>query len=170
MSNWKHTIVGVDWASLKLHEREQVFQRVLIDHGVKGDLEQPPYAILWEDPNCPDASCKVTTPSPVWWAMALHGDILPPVEAYWALREDEAQPGFTHHTRGYLLHQPGVPAMTPEEAMEYLVMKELPPHVWRDYQGNRTILRIVPREMIPTNRAFRNAWEMSDVTRYEEAA
>ena len=57
--------------------------------------------------------------------------------------------------------------LTEEEAMEYLVKKDLPPRVWRDYRGNRTILKIVPRALIPTDRSNRNAWRLDQV---QEAA
>lgn len=160
MSNWKHEITGVDWSQHKLFDREQIFQHVVKEHG--DTFEQPPYAVLWEDPDDMDAPAKVTTPSPVWWAMALHGGILPPVEVYWALAHDEAQPDFVQHTRGYLLHEtPPMRALTEEEAMQYLIMKDLPPSVWRDYKGNRTIMKIVPRELVPTDRSYRNAWRVA---------
>ena len=170
MSNWKHKIEGVDWTSLKLYEREHVFQKIAKEHG--GGFEQPPFAVLWEDPDDIEAPVKITTPAPAWWAMALHGGILPPVEVYWALKHDEEQPGFTRHTRGKLLHEtPPMRAMTEEEAMHYLIMKDVPPRVWRDYEGNRTILRIVPRELIPTDRSYRNAWRIAqDAPIKEEAA
>ena len=51
-------------------------------------------------------------------------------------------------------------AMTEEEAMEYLVMKDLPTSVWRDYKGNRKVMRIVPRALVPSDRLFRNAWRI----------
>jgi hypothetical protein len=40
-------------------------------------------------------------------------------------------------------------------------MKDIPPQIWRDYKGNRCILKIVPVEMIPTDRSFRNAWKIN---------
>jgi len=146
----------IDYPQYKLHERELIFK------DQHKDLPEPSYAIMWEDPADPDAPMKVTKPSPTWLAMAMHGDILPPVEVYHALAEDEAQPGFKRHTRGHLLHdtQP-VPAMTEQEAMEYLVKKDIPARVWRDYKGNRQILKIVPVHMIPTNREFRNSWKIN---------
>jgi len=169
MSHWKHKIEGVDWQSMKLWEREQVFQNIA---NANGGFEQGQYAIVWEDPNEPDEPLKITVPSPAWLAMAMHGGILPPVEMYWELAKDEAQPGFKRHTRGYLLHDsPTMPALTEEQAMEYLVMKDIPQHVWRDYRGNRTILRIVPRDLIPTDRSYRNAWRIAqDAPLIEEAA
>jgi len=147
-----------DYSKYKLADRELIFLHL------HKDLPQPNYAILWEDPDDLDAPDKITVPSPAWLAMAMHGGILPPVEVYWALAEDEAKPGFQRHTRGYLLHDtPPVGPMTEEEAMEYLVMKDIPPRVWRDYRGNRTILKIVRRDQIPTDRSNRNAWRMEMV-------
>ena len=46
---------------------------------------------------------RYLVPDPNWMACALQGGILPPVEVYWELAKDEAQPDFKKHTRGYLL-------------------------------------------------------------------
>ena len=62
------------------------------------------YCVVWEDPETPDEPAKITHPDPNWMACALQGGILPPVEAYWELKKDEAKPDFVKHTRGYLLH------------------------------------------------------------------
>ena len=90
-------------------------------HWAKEKLEpiQSDYRVVWEDPNEPDEPAKVTIPDPNWMACALQGGILPPVEVYWELKKDEAQPDFKKHTRGYLLHntQP-VDKMNEEEAIE----------------------------------------------------
>ncbi len=47
-----------------------------------------------------------------------------------------------------------------EEAMELLAAKDLPDSV-KEYAGNRRIMAIVPLSAIPTDRTFRNAWEMA---------
>tara|TARA_R110000803_G_scaffold38628_1_gene83559 strand:- start:321 stop:626 length:306 start_codon:yes stop_codon:yes gene_type:complete len=95
-------------------------------------------------------------------ACALQGGILPPVWVYHELDKDEAQPDFVKHTRGYLLHETDpVPAMTEEGAIEYLIMKDVPPSVWRDYRGNRTILKIVPSRLVSVDRSYRNAWRIT---------
>ena len=148
-----------DYSTMPLWARELDF---IPKAKAKGPLPDPQFAILWEDPDAPDNPACVTIPSSEWLAMAMHGGILPPVEVYWALAEDEAQPDFKQHTRGHLLHetQP-VQAMTEEEAMEYLVKMVLPTRVWKTYTGNRTILKIVPRSLIPADRAYRNAWNIN---------
>ncbi len=107
---------------------------------------KPSYVILWDDPNDLDAPTKVTIAAPVWLGMAMRGGILPPVEVYHALADDENEPGFVDHERGYLLHEtPPIAAMSEEQAMLYLIQKDIPPRVWRDYSGNREIIRVVPR-------------------------
>lgn len=154
-----------DYSKMPLWMREIVYKEN------NPDLPEPQYAILWEDPLFPDEPARVTTPSPEWLALAMHGGILPPVEVYHELAADEAQPGFKRHTRGYLLHDtPPVSAMTEEEAMEYLTMKDIPPRVWRDYRGNRVIMKIVPRSSLPTERTFRNSWQVSQPDEALEAA
>lgn len=155
-------ITGVTFGDHPLWAREQIMLATFHQHGVA--LPEPRYAVVWEDPDDVDAPAKVTVPSPAWLAMALHGDILPPVEVYHALADDEAQPGFRRHTRGHLLHDtPPVAAMTEEEAMEYLIQKDLPRRVWCGYKGNRETLKVVPRGLIPTDRTHRNAWRITQI-------
>ena len=89
----------------------------------KENLEgkQSDYRIVWEDPDKPEECAKITVPDPNWMACALQGGILPPVEVYWALQEDEAKPGFKKHTRGYLLHNTKpIDKMTEEEDVVYM--------------------------------------------------
>jgi hypothetical protein len=97
-------------------------------------------------------------------ACALQGGILPPVEVYWELAKDEAEEGFTKHTRGYLLHDtPPVGPMTEEQAIEYLIMKDVPQSVWQTWdEGNRPKMVICKKEQLPATREWRNAWRISD--------
>jgi hypothetical protein len=120
------------------------------------------YCIVWEDPDNLDEPAKITHPDPNWMACALNGGILPPVWVYWELKKDEAKPDFVKHTRGYLLHNTEpVKAMTEEEAIEYLIQKDIPETVWRDYeQANRKRLLIVKKEQLPQHRTWRNAWKI----------
>ena len=116
---------------------------------------QSKYRVLFEDPREPDAPAKVLVPDPNWMAAALAGDILPPIDTY---QRDRLVPDGEPKEHPYA--EP-IGAMTEEEAIEYLVMKDIDPAVWRDYQGNRTILKIVPVEMIPSDRSHRNAWRIA---------
>ena len=139
-----------------------LFERLLL---AKDQLEpvQSEYRIVYEDPNEPDGTAaSILCPDPNWMACALHGGILPPVWVYWELAKDESQPGFTSHTRGYLLHETvPVDAMTEEEAIEYLVLKDIPRAVWDDKTANRQRFKICKIEDLPTTREFRNAWKLS---------
>jgi len=118
------------------------------------DPVQSKYRVLFEDPDTPDEPAKVLVPDPNWMACALEGDILPPIETY---QRDRSVPDGQPKEHPYA--EP-IGAMTEEEAIEYLVQKDIDPSVWRDYKGNRTILKIVPVEMIPSDRSFRNAWRI----------
>ena len=124
--------------------------------------KQSDYCIVWEDPDKPEECSKITVPDPNWMACALQGGILPPVWVYWELKKDEAQPDFVKHTRGYLLHNTKpVESMTEEQAIEYLIMKDIPERVWKDYeQANRKRLLIVKKEQLPQHRTWRNAWKI----------
>jgi hypothetical protein len=116
---------------------------------------QSKYRVLFENPAEPDAPASVLVPDPNWMAAALAGDILPPIDTY--LRDRDVPDG---QPKEHPYAEP-IGAMTEEEAIEYLIQKDIPPQVWRDYQGNRSVLKIVPVELIPTDRSFRNAWKIN---------
>lgn len=130
----------------------------------KENLEpyQSDYRVVYED-NL-DEPAKILVPDPNWMACALQGGILPPVWVYWELKKDEAQPDFKKHTRGYLLHNTEpMPPMTEEEAIEYLIMKDVPEDVWRNWdEGNRPKMIICKKQQLPQTREWRNAWRISD--------
>ena len=116
---------------------------------------QSKYRVLFENPTEPDAPASVLVPDPNWMAAALAGDVLPPIDTY--LRDQNVPDG---QPKEHPYAEP-VGAMTEEEAIEYLIKKDIQPQVWRDYQGNRTIMKIVPVELIPSDRSFRNAWKIN---------
>ena len=120
------------------------------------------YCIVWEDPDSLDEPAKITHPDPNWMACALNGGILPPVWVYWELKKDEQKPDFVKHTRGYLLHNTKpIDALTEEQAIEYLIQKDIPERVWRDYdKANHKRLLICKREQLPQHRTWRNAWKI----------
>ena len=69
------------------------------------------------------------------------------------------------HTRGpELLHNmKPIDAMTEEEAIEYLIMKDIPEHVWKDWdKSNKPRLVICKKSQLPATREWRNAWQISD--------
>ena len=130
----------------------------------KENLEghQSDYRVVYED--SVDECAKILVPDPNWMACALQGGILPPVEVYWELAKDEAQPDFKKHTRGYLLHNTEpMPAMTEEEAIEYLIQKDVPQHVWKTWnEGNKPKMVICRKEQLPSTREWRNAWKIAE--------
>ena len=124
---------------------------------------QSKYRVLFEDPTQPDAPAAVLVPDPNWMAAALAGNILPPIDTY--LRDQSVPDG---QPKEHPYAKPIGP-MTEEEAIEYLVKKDISPQVWREYNGNRIIMKIVPVELIPNDRSFRNAWKINQ-TETEMAA
>ena len=116
---------------------------------------QSKYRVVFEDPATPDEPAKVLVPDPNWMAAALEGNILPPIDTYQRDRDvPDGQPKEHPYAKP-------IGPMTEEEAIEYLIMKDICPSVWQEYRGNRTIMRIVPVELIPTDRSFRNAWRIA---------
>ena len=111
----------------------------------KLDPVEPEYAIVFEADDSP--TCNILHPDPNWMACALEGGILPPISAY---------------VLGLDIHSETVGPMTQEQAIEYLLMKNVPREVWDTPQaGNRRRFAIVPRSSIPSDRTFRNAWILS---------
>lgn len=126
------------------------------------------YRIIYEDPDRPEDPVKILVPSPNWLQEAMAGN-LPPIWVYWQLQDDEQlalaegrHKEFAHDPEKLMLQYtaPRVGPLTEEEAMEYLVMKDVPRHIWsREY--NRPMFKIVRTEEIPSDRTFRNAWRIA---------
>jgi hypothetical protein len=116
---------------------------------------QSQYRVLFENPAEPDAPAAVLVPDPNWMAAALAGGVLPPIDTY--LRDRDVPDG---QSKEHPFAEP-IGAMSEEEAIEYLIQKDISPQIWRDYKGNRCIMKIVPVELIPTDRSFRNAWKIN---------
>jgi hypothetical protein len=133
---------------------EHIWDR-LADAKARLEPVQSKYRVLFENPNDLDAPAAVLVPDPNWMAAALDGNVLPPIDTY--LRDQNVPDG---EPKEHPYAEP-IDAMTEEEALEYLVMKDISPSIWRDYIGNRTIMKIVPVELIPTDRTFRNSWRIT---------
>ena len=53
--------------------------------------------------------------------------------------------------------------MTEKEAIEYLIMKDVPQEVWKNWNnGNRPKMVICKKEQLPSHRTWRNAWRISE--------
>ena len=65
-------------------------------------------------------------------------------------------------TNGHILHDtPTVGPMTEEQAIEYLIQKDLPREIWEDTSSNRPRFVICNKSQIPSDRSFRNAWSLA---------
>jgi len=135
----------------------------------KENLEphQSDYRVVYEDSI--DECAKILVPDPNWMACALQGGILPPVWAYWILAADEAHPDFKKHTRGYVLHQTApIGPLTEEQAIEYLIYKDVPRSVWENWdKGNKPKMVICRKDQLPQTREWRNAWKISEEVKAE---
>lgn len=116
---------------------------------------QSKYRVVFEDPLLPNDCARILVPDPNWMAAAMAGGVLPPIETY--LRDQDVPDG---QPKEHPYAEPIGP-MTEEQAIEYLIMKDIPQRVWKGYRGNRQILAIVPVEAVPSDRSFRNAWRVS---------
>jgi hypothetical protein len=126
------------------------------------EMYRSEYCVVYEDSI--DECAKVLHPDPNWMACALQGGILPPVSSYWELKKDEAKPDFVRHTRGpELLHNmKPIGPMTEEEAIEYLIKKDIPESVWREWDtGNQPKMVICKKDQLPPTREWRNAWKIN---------
>lgn len=126
------------------------------------------YRVIFEDPDQPDAPAMVLVPSPNWMADAMAGK-LPPISVYWALQEAEQKAidegrhdGFKHDHDMWMQQftAPRIGPLTEEEAIEYLIMKDIPRRVWGQ-EHNRPMFKIVTKDQVPSDRQFRNAWRLA---------
>ena len=126
------------------------------------------YRVVFDDPDAFDEPTKVLVPSQNWLDEAMAGN-LPPIWVYWQLQDDEAKAKaegrhseFKHDPEKHALQwtAPRIGPLTEEEAMEYLVMKDLPRRCWAE-EHNRPMFKIVRTEEVPSDRQFRGAWEMA---------
>lgn len=107
----------------------------------------------------PEGPAKILAPAPEWMAMALAGGLLPPVDVYHRLEIS----GSDEVLNGHIIHEAEpLGPLTEEQAVEYLVMKDVPRHVWDAPAGsNSSRFAICRKDQIPTDRTFRNAWVMA---------
>lgn len=126
------------------------------------------YRVIFEDPDHPEEPAKILVPSPNWIKDAMEGK-LPPIWVYWQLQDDEQMAinegrhqTFKHDEEKWMLQftAPRIGPLTEEEAIEYLIMKDIPRRVW-GREHNRQMFKIVRKEDVPSNREFRNAWRLA---------
>lgn len=120
---------------------------------------QSKYRIAYEDQNTPDEPVKILCPDPRWMAAALAGGLLPPVSIYLTMKHDES--GRLLNRELFHDYTPIGP-MSEEQAMLYLLMKDVPAHVWHE-PSNRPRYKIISTEQIPTSRQFRDAFKLEHI-------
>ncbi len=131
-------------------------------------MEHTKYRVIFDDPDRLEEPTKVLVPAQQWLDQAMAGE-LPPIWIYWQLQDDEQKAinegrheDFEHDPKKHALQYtaPRIGPLTEEEAMEYLCMKDLPRKCWAE-EHNRPMFKIVRTEEVPSDRQFRNAWEMT---------
>lgn len=156
---------------------DHLWMRVHRDHETLAPV-QTDYIIAWEDPDTGDL--RVTVPSPNFMASLLNGGTAPPVEDLLELKcvwwNDELDAGLITDNKtnpgegwqggvvlnGEVQHERTIGPLTEEEAIEYILMKDVPNAVWEDYdRSNRRKFAIIKRKQLPSNRKFRNVWELN---------
>jgi len=141
--------------------------------------------VVFEDPAFTKEPCKILSAAPEWMACAMHGNILPPVEAYHEMEYliednfgneyagvtqlefedmlfDFAKAGKamkSQRVTKHKLHDDVMPAMSEDEAIQYLIKKDTPHRVWGQH-GNYQNFRVVDRSVMPTDRKNRNYWKL----------
>ena len=127
------------------------------------------YRVIYEDPARPEEPACVLAPSQEWLDKAMEGGHIMPISVWWSLMEDEQKAidegrhkEFKHDPEKYAAQwtAPRLGPLTEEEAMEYLVMKDIPRRVWA-VEHNRPMFKIVRTEDVPSDRQFRNAWRLT---------
>ena len=146
--------------------------------------------VVFEDQQRPDEPAKILVPDPNWMALAMRGHIVPTIDAYLNLpliqiykkcgvefpfhvlgihaaakRWDMDRQGYKYIgetvEKTHTLHSARtLPPMSEEQAIEYLLMMNVPFHVWGDRQSNRLRFKICHVNQVPSDRLFRNTWEM----------
>jgi hypothetical protein len=114
-----------------------------------GEAVEGRYVIAYEP--AVDAPLSVVIPDPNWLAMAMAGGVLPAAEVY--------------QTRDLATIDaaPPIGPLSEEQAMEYLVQKDVPRGVWDRPGENRRSFAITLKSMLPASRQWRNAWRLTEV-------
>jgi len=178
-----------------LNRGSHMWMRISANHD---DIEakDPEWVAIWECDYEDDgkAPMKVTIPSGQCIGELMKGGIHCPIEAHWNSQLlIVAKDG--QHTVVSQIEAPKVrarmkidnggienewvvdyrrphnevaPAMTFQEAHEYIFAKDVPQYVWSGAKRNRPSFLIIPKTKLPPTRRFRNSWKLADYTRMKE--
>ena len=129
-----------------------LFDRICWAHENLARFESE-FVVVYEDGDN-DGRAKILVPAPEWMAMALHGGLLPPV-AHYHDEQRTADGTFCGPANYWSSYEPIGP-LTEEQALAYLILKDVPKHVWAE--GSNHPLIICRRDQLPKTRVYRNAW------------
>lgn len=104
-----------------------------------------------------DAPAKVMIPAPEWMYQALKGGELLPLWVHFKLREELS----VEERANIIFNTPKLPPLTEEQAIAYLIMKDIPEHVWNTGKSNKPKYRVAKRNQMPATREWRNAWRLA---------
>ena len=92
-----------------------------------------------------------------WMYQALKGDELLPLWVHFKLREELS----LEERADLIFNTPKLPPLTEEQAIAYLIMKDIPEHVWNTGKSNKPKYRVAKRSQMPATREWRNAWRLA---------
>jgi hypothetical protein len=115
------------------------------------------YVVVFEDDSEPDAPAKVLIPAPEWMYQAMQGGELLPIWAHFKLREELS----LEERADIIFNTEKLGPLTEEQAISYLIMKDMPEHVWNNRSSNRPKYKIAKRHQFPETREWRNAWRLA---------
>lgn len=143
-----------------------------------------PYVGAWHDPFEAAAPMKVTTPSGRCISELMKGGIHPPLEAHLGAKillvaksgkydvVDQIDAPEWRQRHGEIVnewivdyrrcHAETAPPMGLEDAIEYVLMKDVPHYVWGT-KRNRRMFAVMDRSRIPKDRRLRNAWKLEEL-------
>lgn len=144
-----------------------MWEREIVLHNRGCPDVAPQYCIVWEDPYDLDAPVQVTTPSPRWLGLVMHGNYTCDIDVFLRDVKVEKEWRLAHPDETWSWKKAGgawhpytkvIGAMTEKQAIEYCMMWSVPEDVWSDTISNRPRFRICKRVMVPADRSHRNAW------------
>lgn len=185
MTNIGHDSEGVE-VEIPDFNMTPLFERICWAHSKLGKQDTD-YRCVYEDPAKPDEPAVIMCPSGRWMAMAKAGGMLPPINAYLDMpMELELEDGkkiectkseseeirLKHNVKServlkhHKLHtSKPIGPLNEEEALEYLVMKDVPRRVWdsemKGYKTNWQKFFLCKTKDLPPSRKYRNAWRIN---------
>ena len=99
----------------------------------------------------------------LWDRLGWAKENLEPVQTeYCIVWEDPETPDEPAKVTHLLHNTKPIKAMTEEQAIEYLIMKDIPSRVWQNEErSNRPRMIICTKKQLPQKRIWRNAWKIA---------